>query len=183
MGRTVKKLRNQKAPGSDGITEEVFKILGELGIDMLHSICQKIWTSDHWPEQWCHSIVMPLYKKVGGFIFRKIKPFPLDCRNYRTIALISHTSKVMLTILNERLKTFLLPQIPNEQTGERNSRTDLEHPADRRKDKGVQRQNVHVLVDYKKAFDKVKWSKLWPVLIEMGTPRHLVHLIQQLCAN
>lgn len=117
---------------------------------------------------------MPLYKKGS----------PLDCENYRTIALISHTSKVMLTILNKRLKTFLLPQIPDEQTGfvpgkgTREQILNVQQIVEKTREFNV--KMFMCFVDYKKAFDKVKWSKLWPVLIEMGTPRHLVHLIQQL---
>lgn len=105
--QAMRKLRNQKAPGCDGITAEVLKNMGEFGIPIIHSICQKIWTSGIWPKQWCHSIFLPLYKKGS----------PLDCGNYRMIALIPHASKIMLGILNERLKNFLLRQIPDEQTG------------------------------------------------------------------
>lgn len=175
--RAVRRLRNQKSPGSDRITAEVLKSMGELGIDILHVLCRKIWESGYWPKKWCQSTFIPLYKKGS----------PLECENYRTIALISHASKVMLTILNERLKAFLLPQIPNEQTGfvpgkgTREQILNVRQLIEKAREFNV--KMILCFVDFKKAFDRVRWPKLWRILLEMGTPRHLVRLIRQLYSS
>ena len=78
-----------KASGGDGIQEELFQILKEDAVKLLHLICQQIWNTQQWPQDWKRSVFIPIPKKGNA----------KECSNYRTIALISHTSKVMLKIL------------------------------------------------------------------------------------
>ena len=82
-----------KASGCDGIPVELFQILKDDAVKVLHSICQRIWKTQPWPQDWKRSVFLPIPKKGN----------PKECSNYRTIALISHTSKVMLKILQTRL--------------------------------------------------------------------------------
>jgi len=83
-----------KASGGDGIPIELFQILKDDAVKVLHSICQQIWKNQQWPQDWKRSVFIPIPKKGDA----------KECSNYRTIALLSHTSKVMLKILQVRLQ-------------------------------------------------------------------------------
>ena len=83
-----------KASGGDGIPVELFHILENDAVKVLHSICQQIWKTQQWPSDWKRSVFIPIPKKGTA----------KECSNYRTIALISHASKVMLKILQARLQ-------------------------------------------------------------------------------
>ena len=86
-----------KAGGGDGIPVELFQSLKDDAVKVLHSICQKIWKTQHWPEDWKMSVFIPIPKKGNA----------KECSNYCTIALISHTSKIMLKILQARLQQHM----------------------------------------------------------------------------
>ena len=81
-----------KASGDDGISGELFQILKDDAVKVLHSICQQIWKTQQWPQDWKRSVFIPIPKKVNA----------KECSNYCTVALISHASKVMLKILQAR---------------------------------------------------------------------------------
>ena len=83
----------KKANGCDGIAIELFQILKDDVVKLLHTICQQIWKIQQWSQDWKRSVFIPIPKKGNG----------KECSNYHTIALISHTSKVMLKILQARL--------------------------------------------------------------------------------
>ena len=82
-----------KASGGDGIPGELFQILKDDAVKVLHSKCQQIWKSQQWPQYWKRSVFIPIPKKGNAE----------ECSNYRTIALISHAGKVVLKILQARL--------------------------------------------------------------------------------
>jgi hypothetical protein len=103
----IRKLREGKASGYDGISAEMLKALEDKGISTLLNICNKIWKTGEWPKDWLKSIFIPFHKKGST----------KECTNYRTISLISHASKIMLYIINERLKPFISGQISPEQAG------------------------------------------------------------------
>ena len=86
-----------KASGSDGFPVELFQILKDDAVKMLHLICQQIWKTQQWPRGWKRSVFIPI----------PMKGSTKECSNYRTIALISHTSKVMLKILQARLQQLV----------------------------------------------------------------------------
>ena len=86
-----------KASGGDGIPVELFQILEDDAVKVLHSICQQIWKTQQWPRDWKRSVFIPNLKKGNA----------KGCSNYHTIALISHASKVMLKILQGRLEQYL----------------------------------------------------------------------------
>ena len=82
-------ITSKKASGGDEIPVELFQILKDDGVKVLHLICQQIWKTQQWPQDWKRSVIIPIPKKCNA----------KECSNYRTIALISHASKVMLRIL------------------------------------------------------------------------------------
>ena len=101
-----------KASGGDGIPAELFQILKDDAVKMLHSICQQIWKIQQWPQDWKKSVFIPVTKKGNA----------KKCSNYRTIALISHASKLMLKILQARLQKYVNHKLPDVQAGFRKSR-------------------------------------------------------------
>ena len=102
-------ITTNKASGGDGIPVELFQILKDDAVKVLHSICQQIWKTQQWKTQ---SVFIPVSKKGSA----------KECSNYRTIALISHTSKVMLKILQARLQQYVNRELPDVQAGFRKGR-------------------------------------------------------------
>ena len=96
-----------KASGGDGIPVELFQILKDDAVKVMHSICQQIWKTQQWPQDWKRPVFIPIPKKGNA----------KECSNYRTIALISHASKVMLKILQARLQQYVNHEIPDVQVG------------------------------------------------------------------
>ena len=92
-----------KAIGDDGIPVELFQILKDDAIKVPHSICQQIWKTQQWPQDWKRSVFIPIPKEGND----------KKCSNYCTIMLISHSSKVMLKILQSRLHLFVNRELPD----------------------------------------------------------------------
>ena len=101
-----------KASGGDRIPVEVFQIVKDDTVKVLHSICQQICKTQQWPQDWKRSVFIPIPKKGNA----------KECSNYGTIALISHASKVMLEILQDRLLQFMNHELPDVQAGFRKGR-------------------------------------------------------------
>ena len=108
-----------KANGGDGIPIELFLILKDDAVKVLHSICQQIWKTWQWPQDWKRSVFIP-EKFHSKFIPKKDNA--KECSNYRTITLISHTSKVMLKTLQARFQQYVNQELPNIQAGSRKRR-------------------------------------------------------------
>ena len=152
-----------KANGGGGIPVELFQILKDDAVKMLHSICQQIWKTQQWPQDWKRSIFIPIPKKGN------LK----ECSNYCTIALISHASKVMLKILQARLQQYLNHELLDVQPGFRKIQKAREF-----------QENIYFhLIDYTNAFDCVDHNKLWKILKEMGIPDLLTCLLRNLYAG
>lgn len=170
----LQSLANGKTAGSDNIPIELIKEGGEEAVKVITKLCNKIWQNKVWPEDWKRSIFIPLFKKGD----RK------DCGNYRTISLISHTSKVLLKILQKRLEDFLSKELPEEQAGFKRGRGTRDHIANLRRIMERQREFGGLVymcfIDYRKAFDSVDHDKLWNNLISFGAPPHLVSLLHGL---
>ncbi|KAL0812036.1 hypothetical protein ABMA28_009430 [Loxostege sticticalis] len=170
----IKHLKNGKATGGDAIPIETIKALGEKGIHMFHTICNKVWQTGIWPSDWTHTIFVPLHKKGST----------KKCNNYRLIALISHASKIILHILNERLKSYLSKEVAPEQAGFVKGKGTREQILIVRqiieKSREFNKPTYICFVDFSKAFDSVKWPVLWKTLTDMGTPKHLIHLLRRL---
>ena len=101
-----------KARGGDGIPVELFQILKDDAVKVLHSICQQIWKTQQWPQDWKRSIFIPIPNKHNA----------KESSNNCTIALISHASKVMLKILQARLQQYVKRELPDVQAGFRKGR-------------------------------------------------------------
>ena len=101
-----------KASRSDGIPVELFQILKDDAVKVLYSICQQIWKTQQWPQDWKSSVFIPIPKKANA----------KECSNYHTIAPISHTSKVMLKILQARLQQYKNHELSDVQAGFRKGR-------------------------------------------------------------
>ena len=120
-----------KSSGGDGIPVELFQILKDDAVKVLHSLCQQIWKTQQWPQDCKRSVFIPIPKKGNA----------KECSNYRTIVLISHASKVMLKILQARLQQYVNCELPDVQAGFRKGRgtRDL---LDHRKSKRVQEKHL-----------------------------------------
>ena len=128
-----------KASGGDGIPVELFQILKDNAIKVLHSICQQIWKTQQWPQDFKRSVFIPIPKKGND----------KECSNYHTIALISCTSKVMLRILQVRLQQYMNQELPDVQAGflkrQRSQRSNRQHPLDHGKSKRVPEKHLFLL--------------------------------------
>ena len=105
-------ITTNQASGGDGIPVELFQILKHDSAKVLHSICQQNWKTQQWPRGWKRLVFIPIPKKGNA----------KECLNYCTIALISHTSKVMLKILQARLQQYVNCELPDVQAGFRKGR-------------------------------------------------------------
>ena len=130
-----------KVSGGDVIPVELFQIVKDDFVKVLHSICQQIWKTgtQQWPQDWKRSVFIPIPKKGN------VK----ECSNYCTIALISHTSKVMLKILQARLPQYVNQEIPDVQAGFRKRRGTRDRIANIcwiiEKNKRIPEKNLHLL--------------------------------------
>ena len=105
-------ITTNKASGGDGIPVELFQILKDGAVKVLYSICQQVWKIQQWPQDWRRSALIPIPEKGNA----------KECSNYRTIALISHTSKAMLKILQAGFQQYMNHELPDIQAGFRKSR-------------------------------------------------------------
>ena len=136
-----------KATGGDGIPVELFQMLKDDAVKVLHSRCQQIWKTQQWPLDWKRSVFIPIPKKGNA----------KECSNYGTIALISHASKVILKILQARLQKYMNCELPEVQPGSRKVRGTRDQIANIcwtiEKAREFQKDTCFCFFDYAKAFD------------------------------
>ena len=108
----LESITTNKASGGDGIPVELFQVLKDDTVRVLHSVCQQIWKTQQWPQDWKRSVFIPIPKKGNA----------KEWSNYCTIALISHTSKVMLIILQTKVQWYVNCELPDVQAGFRKGR-------------------------------------------------------------
>ena len=146
-----------KASGGDRIPDEQFQILKDDAIKVLHAICQRISKTQQWPQDWKRSIFIPIPKKGNA----------KECSNYHTIALISHTSKMMLKFLQAWLQQYMNHGLADVQDGFRNGRGTRDQIANIswiiEKAREFQKNIYFCFIDYTKAFDCVDHNKLWKI--------------------
>ena len=126
-----------KASGGDGILAELFQILKDDAVKVLHSVCQQIWKVQQWLQDWKRSVFIPIPKKGNA----------KECSNYHTITLISHTSKVMLKILQARLQLYVNRELADVQAGFRKGRGTRDQIA-----------NIHWIIEKAREFRKTSTS-------------------------
>ena len=153
----LESITTDKASGGDGILVELFQILNDDAVKVLHSRCQQIWKTQQWPRDWKR---LPIPKKGNA----------KECSNYRTVALISHASRVMLKILQARLQQYMNHELPDVQAGFRKGRGTRDQIANilwiTEKVREFQKNIYFCFIDYAKAFDFVdhncgKFFKRW----------------------
>ena len=140
----------------------------------MHSICQQIWNTQQWPQDWKRSVFISIPKNGSA----------KGCSNYPTIALMSHASKIMLKILQAWHQQYMNQELPDVQDGFwRGSRT-RDQIANIlwiiKKSKEFQKNIYFCFIDYTTAFDCVDHNRLWKILLEMGIPDHLTCLLRNL---
>ena len=166
-----------KANGDDGILVELFQILKDDAVKVLHTICQQIWRTQQWLQDWKSSVFIPIPKKGN----------PKECSNYHAIVLISDTSEEMLKILQASLQQYVNHELPDVQAGFRKGRGTRDQIANIRwiieKAREFQKKNYFCFIDYVTAFDCVDHNKLWKILKEMGLPAHLTCFLKNLYAG
>ena len=164
-----------KASGGDGILVELFKILKDDAVKMLHWIWKQIWKTQQWPQDWKRSVFIPISKKDNA----------KECSNYCTIILISHASKVMLKIIQVRLQQYANRELPDVQDGFRKGRG-TRYPI----------ANICWIMEKPREFQKNIYCFLYwlcpslllcgsyrKILKEMGIPDHLTCLLRNLYAG
>ena len=169
----LERITVNKATGGDGIPIELFQILKDDAVKVLHSICKQVWKTQQWQQDWKKSVFIPIPKKGNA----------KECSNYCTIVLISHASKGMLKILQVRLQQYVKHKIPDVQAGFRKGRRTRDQIANIRwiieKAKEFQKNIYFCFIDYAKAFDCVdhnncgkfwkrwEYQTTWPVSWEI----------------
>ena len=147
-------ITTNKASGGDGIPVDLFQILKDDAVKVLHSMCQQIWKTQQWPQDRKRSILIPVPKKGNA----------KECSNYHTIELISHSSKVMLKILQARLQQYMNRVCPDVQAGFRKGRGTKDQIASNcwimEKAREFQKNIYFCFIDYAKAFDCVQFSSV-----------------------
>ena len=136
----LESITTNKASGDDGIPVELFQILKDDAVKVLHSISQQIWKTQQWPQGWKRSVFITIPKKGNA----------KECSNYQTIALISHASKVMLKILQARLQQYVNCELPDDQAGFRKGKGTRDQIANIRwiMEKAREFQKKHLLLLY-----------------------------------
>ena len=139
-------ITTNKASGGDGIPVELLQILKDDAVKGLHSICQQIWKTQQWPQDWKRSVFIPIPKKGDG----------KECSNYCTIALISQASEAVLKILQARLQQYMNHELPDVQAGFRKGRRTRDQIVDilwiMKKAREFQKNIYFCFIDYAKAF-------------------------------
>ena len=173
----VRKLKNNKAPGSDEIVAELVKNGGQVMVDWLWELLREMWKTKRVPQEWKNTILIPLHKKRS----RK------DCNNYRGIALLSVPGKVLSLILHSRLQAIIEPQLLEAQCGFRKGRGTIDQIwVMRQIIERAAEYNTHVhlcFIDLTKAHDSVNRDALIAVLRNYKVPNHLVDIISAMYTN
>ena len=155
---------------------ELFQILKDDAVKVLHSICQQIWKTQQWPQDWKRSVFIPIPKKDNA----------KECSHYLTISVISHTSKEMLKIPQARLQQYMNCELPDVQAAFRKAEEpEIKSPTSAgSSQKREFLKNIYFcFIDYAKAFGCVDHNKLWKSLKETGIPDHLTCLLRNLYAG
>ena len=167
----LESITTKKASGGDEIPVELFQILKDDAVKLLHSICQQVWKTQ---QGWKKSVFIPTPKKDNA----------KECSNYCTITLISHASKLMVKICQARLQPYVNRELPDVQVGVRKGRGTRDQIANIcwiiKKAREFQKNIYFCFIDYVKAFDCVDHNKLWKILQDMGIPDHLTCLLRNL---
>ena len=174
VGWAIAHLKSGKSPGVDMITAEEIIAAGDIGIDIMHTLCNKIWQEERFPEDWRRSVIIPIFKKKDKLV----------CDNYRGISLLCHAEKLMASILLQRIKPRTEEILSEAQAGFRSNRSTIDQLLSLRlmTEKYIEfgKDLFLCYVDFQKAFDSV-WEKgLWQVMRHLGYDCKIIRLLQGL---
>ena len=164
-----------KASGGDGFSVELFQILKDDSVKVLNSICQQIWKTQQWPQNWKRSVFIPIPKKCNA----------KECSNYHTIALVSHDSKVMLKFSkpgfsNTWTVNFQMFKLVLEKAEEPEIKLPTSVGSSKKQENSRKTSTSALFIDYSKVFDCLDHNKLWKILQKMGITDHLNCLLRNL---
>ena len=171
-------ITTNKASRGNGIPIELFQILKDDAVKVLHSICQQIWKTQQWPQDWKRSVFVPISKKGNVE----------ECPNYCTTVFISHASNKKCSKFSKPgFNRYMNQELPDVQAGFKKDRGTRGQIANihwiTEKAREFQKNIYFCFTDYTKAFDCVDHNKLWKILKEMGIPDHLTCLLRNLYAG
>ena len=173
----IKSLNDGKSPRNDNISSELLKHGGNAIVNVFTELCQKSWSMKKWPEQWTTSLVIPIPKKGN---LRK-------CENYRTLSLISHSRKMLLRIILNRLNPQVERILSDEQAGFRKGRSTVEQIFNCRilMERHIESQKdlYHNFIDFKKAYDRIWHDRLWSSLQKYDISSNIISMIKSLYCN
>lgn len=173
----IKRLKNNKAAGSDCIPAELIKAGGPVLLERLHGLMESIWSEETMPTEWNLAIICPIHKKGDK----------QECTNYRGISLLNAAYKILSSILCERLKPFMASNIGSYQCGFRpgKSTTDQMFTLRRLLERTLE-FNIdthHLFIDFKKAYDSIERENLFSAMSEFGIPAKLISLSRMTLNN
>ena len=172
----LESITRNKASGGDGIPSELFQVLKDGSVKLVHSVCQQIWKTQQWPQDRKRSVFIPIPKKGNA----------KECSNYCTIALISHASKVMLKILQARLQQYVNRELQMFKLDlEKAKEPEIKLPTSvgsSKEQESSRKTSTSGLLTMPKPLT-VNHNKLWKILKEMGIPGHLSCLLRNLYAG
>ena len=175
--RAIKHLRNNKSPGKDGIPSEIWKGGGDILEERLHRLMKIIWTEENIPVSWREGIIIPIHKKDDK----------LECANYRGISLLSTAYKVFTKILYNRMEVYMEHIVGEYQCGFRRGRSTTDQVFIIRqlieKYWEYDREQLHLFIDFKQAYDRVNRTSLWKIMEELGIPHKYIRLTRACYEN
>jgi len=175
--KAIRRLKNNKASGNDGLPAELFKAGGEELIKCMHELLCKIWSQESMPSDWSLSVLCPVLKKGDA----------TNCANYRGISLLNIAYKILSSVLCERLKPFVNKLIGSYQCGFRPGKSTIDQIFTLRQilEKTQERQidTHHLFVDFKAAFDSPDRAHLYTTMSEFGIPDKLIRLCKMTLKN
>lgn len=173
----IRKLKNGKAPGEDGLKPEIFKSCSESIAPEILKIIQGIWTTEHIPQDWSDSVILPFYKKNDKTV----------CKNYRGISLIDICAKIFTSILLNRFKAIRDSRTRRNQGGFRAGKGCVDQIFTLREllaHRWIYQQHTYIcFVDFSSAFDSLHRDSLWNIMLLDGLPHKLTSLIKSYYAN
>ena len=163
-----------KTSGTDWIPAELFQIWKDDANKVLHSICQQVWKTQQWTQEWKMSVFIPIPKKSNA----------KECSSYHTVVLLSQDSKVMFKIFHSRLQQYVNQELPDVQAWLRKGRGTRSQIANihwiMKRAREFHKSIHFFFIDYTKAFECVDYNKPWKILKEMGTTDDFICLLRNL---